>query len=120
MIQEWVKDEGTIRLFLAGDVMVGRGIDRLFSTHNSDDFGKPNSIPATTYLSQSAALHGAEIFPLRHDYIWGAALGLLDAAKPDFRLANLETSITKSDDWEDKAFNYRMHPANIGCDLPPS
>jgi len=104
-----------VRLFLGGDVMTGRGIDQLFAVHNGDDFGKPDHVPAQQYLDWSAALHGAEMRPVRHDYVWGAALGVLDLAAPDFRLVNLETAITTSDDWEKKQFNFRMHPANVAC-----
>jgi poly-gamma-glutamate synthesis protein (capsule biosynthesis protein) len=35
---------------------------------------------------------------------------------PDFRIINLETSVTTSEDyWVDKGINYRMHPKNIDC-----
>jgi len=115
MAVDWSRPEGVIRVLLGGDVMTGRAIDQLFPTHARDDFGKPDHVPAARYLSWSVALHGAEMLPMRHDYIWGAALGMLDAVQPDFRLANLETAITTSDAWEDKPFTYRMHPANVGC-----
>jgi len=40
----------------------------------------------------------------------------LERAAPDIRIINLETSVTKSDDyWKGKGINYRMHPENIGC-----
>ena len=34
---------------------------------------------------------------------------------PAARLVNLETSITRSDEYERKGINYRMHPDNVGC-----
>jgi poly-gamma-glutamate synthesis protein (capsule biosynthesis protein) len=34
---------------------------------------------------------------------------------PVARLVNLETSITRSDEYERKGINYRMYPDNIGC-----
>jgi poly-gamma-glutamate synthesis protein (capsule biosynthesis protein) len=35
---------------------------------------------------------------------------------PDFRIINLETGITRSDDyWPGKGIHYRMHPGNTGC-----
>ena len=37
----------------------------------------------------------------------GNALG---AEKADMRIINLETAVTQSNDMEDKAVNYRMHP----------
>jgi poly-gamma-glutamate capsule biosynthesis protein CapA/YwtB (metallophosphatase superfamily) len=38
----------------------------------------------------------------------------LDRVAPDIRIINLETSVTKSNDyWKGKGINYRMHPENI-------
>ena len=48
-------------------------------------------------------------------YIWGDALAELERTKPDVRIINLETAVTRSDDVQDKAVNYRMHPGNIPC-----
>lgn len=95
--------------------MTGRGIDQLFAVHNPQDFGKPDHVPARQYLAWSAQHNGAEMLPVRHDYIWGTALGLLDRVRPDFRLVNLETAITTSSAWAPKTFNFRMHPANTAC-----
>lgn len=108
------KDD-VVRIFLAGDVLTGGAIDHLFATHNSDDFGKPGHKPAAQYLNESEQLHGAVQLPVAHDYIWGVALGALEAARPDFRLANLETPVTTCSTWEPKSYSFRMHPDNIGC-----
>jgi poly-gamma-glutamate synthesis protein (capsule biosynthesis protein) len=49
-------------------------------------------------------------------YVWGDALAELERARPDARIANLETSVTTSEDaWPGKGIHYRMHPANAGC-----
>lgn len=95
--------------------MTGRTIDQLFPTHNADDFGKPGNVPAAQYRAWSAACNGELQTPVRHDYIWGEVLAILDNAQPDFRLVNLETAITRHDSWEKKAFNFRMHPDNMPC-----
>ena len=34
---------------------------------------------------------------------------------PDARIINPETTVTKSEDYEDKGINYRMNPENIPC-----
>lgn len=102
-------------MFLGGDVMTGRAIDQLFAQHNPDDFGKADHVPAQQYYQWSADFHGAEMRPQRLEYPWGAALGVLEAAQPDFRLVNLETAITTANAWERKQYNFRMHPANVGC-----
>jgi poly-gamma-glutamate synthesis protein (capsule biosynthesis protein) len=39
----------------------------------------------------------------------------LERRKPDMRIINLETAVTRSDEVENKAVNYRMHPDNIAC-----
>jgi poly-gamma-glutamate synthesis protein (capsule biosynthesis protein) len=48
-------------------------------------------------------------------YIWGAALGEFSRMQPDARIINLETSITRSEDYERKGINYRMNPENTEC-----
>lgn len=48
-------------------------------------------------------------------YIWGAALDELCRSQPDARIVNLETSITRSEDYLDKGINYRMSPENASC-----
>lgn len=48
-----------------------------------------------------------------HSSPWGTTLGLFQTA--DLNLINLETSATTTNEpWPDKAFNYRMHPVNLG------
>ena len=48
-------------------------------------------------------------------YIWGAALDHLHRVRPDARVINLETSITRSDAYIPKGINYRMSPENAEC-----
>jgi len=48
-------------------------------------------------------------------YIWGAALGEFNRLRPVARIINLETSITRSDDYAPKGINYRMSPENVDC-----
>ena len=112
---DWNKSDKCVRLFLGGDIMAGRAIDQMFQVHNPEKFGKPDHIPASQYRAWSEALYGGEFSPIKHDYIWGTALGIIDRANVDFRLANMEMAVTTSDDWFSKTFNFRMHPANIAC-----
>ena len=47
-------------------------------------------------------------------YIWGEALEILDEIRPAARIVNLETSITRSDDfWPAKGIHYPTHPENV-------
>jgi poly-gamma-glutamate capsule biosynthesis protein CapA/YwtB (metallophosphatase superfamily) len=92
----------SLRLFLCGDVMTGRGIDQaLPHPVNPDMYEKANGpIPR----------------PLSVDSIWGDALLELERASVDLRIVNLETAITSEPTpWPDKGIHYRMHPLNIGC-----
>jgi len=53
--------------------------------------------------------------PVDFSYVWGAALEELSHARPDARIINLETSVTRSEAWLDKGINYRMSPENAAC-----
>ena len=54
--------------------------------------------------------------PVAWDYIWGQTLPILESLQVDFRIINLETSVTTSDDkWPGKGIHYRMNPKNIPC-----
>ena len=103
-----------IRLFLCGDVMTGRGIDQVL----------PHPVPPRLYESYvKDARHYVEIAerasgpiprPVGYDYIWGFALEEFRLRDPAFKLINLETSVTSSEDyWKGKEVLYRMHPENL-------
>jgi poly-gamma-glutamate capsule biosynthesis protein CapA/YwtB (metallophosphatase superfamily) len=102
-------------LFLCGDVMTGRGIDQVLS-HPSDPVLHESYVrDARDYIFLAEKAHGPIPFPVSFEYIWGDALSELWAGA-DLRIVNLETSITRSDDyWPGKAIHYRMHPQNIPC-----
>ncbi|MDR9501832.1 MAG: CapA family protein, partial [Desulfurivibrionaceae bacterium] len=105
-----------ITLFLAGDVMTGRGIDQVLP-HSADPvIYEPYMRSAYGYVELAEQQNGFIPKPVDYSYIWGDALGVLEAIKPDLRIVNLETSVTASDDyWPGKGINYRMHPQNMGC-----
>lgn len=102
-------------LFLCGDVMVGRGIDQLFTERSRTELREAWLSDARDYVLLAEERHGAIGRPVEHAYVWGDALEALERFKPDVRLINLETSITTSDDfWPEKSIHYRLHPANLG------
>ncbi|WP_423822280.1 CapA family protein [Salinisphaera sp. SPP-AMP-43] len=103
-----------IQLVLAGDVMLGRGIDQIFATHNSPVLDEPHARSALHYLALAERASGAFTYPVAPDYVWGDALPCLAQAPPDLCIVNLETAITVADRPAHKHVNYRMHPANIG------
>ena len=70
---------------------------------------------AAGYVTLAEQKNGPIPKPVDFSYIWGDAIAELDRVEPDARVINLETAVTKSEDYEDKGINYRMHPDNISC-----
>jgi poly-gamma-glutamate synthesis protein (capsule biosynthesis protein) len=103
-------------LFLAGDVMTGRGIDQVLPHPNDPALNESYVRDARDYVELAERANGPIDRPVDFSYIWGQALAKLDDFAPDARIINLETSVTQSPDfWPGKGINYRMHPRNIGC-----
>jgi poly-gamma-glutamate synthesis protein (capsule biosynthesis protein) len=111
-----LKASNPITLFLCGDVMTGRGIDQVLP-HPSDPIIYESYMQsAIGYVELAEMVNGPIQKPVDFSYIWGDSLEELERVAPDLRIINLETSVTKSDDyWKGKGINYRMHPENIGC-----
>jgi poly-gamma-glutamate capsule biosynthesis protein CapA/YwtB (metallophosphatase superfamily) len=101
-----------LTLFLCGDVMTGRGIDQILARPSSPSLHEPLVRSALDYVVLAEQANGPIPRSVDHAYVWGAALEVLDRERPDARIANLETSITTSNDPYPKGINYRMHPAN--------
>jgi len=103
-----------ITIFMAGDVMTGRGIDQVLP-HPSDPLIHESYIKnARRYVDIAEKANGPIQKPSDFSYIWGDALEELERVQPDLRFINLETSVTTSNDyWEGKGIHYRMHPENI-------
>jgi poly-gamma-glutamate capsule biosynthesis protein CapA/YwtB (metallophosphatase superfamily) len=102
-----------VRLFLGGDVMPGRGVDQILP-HPGDPTVHERSIRnARSYVVLAEAANGPIPWPVNYSWPWGDALTILDDFDPDVRLVNLETSITRSDDFAGtKGIHYRMSPDN--------
>ncbi|OGW35376.1 MAG: poly-gamma-glutamate biosynthesis protein [Nitrospirae bacterium GWD2_57_9] len=107
---------GIIKLFLAGDVMTGRGIDQILPHPGDPTLYEDYIKDARGYVELAEKASGPVPRPAEPAYIWGEALGELEKAAVDVRIANLETSVTRSDNyWKWKEVHYRMNPANIDC-----
>ena len=103
-----------ITVFLAGDVMTGRGIDQVLPHPGDPLIHEPYMRSAIGYVELAERANGPIQKPVSFSYIWGDALEEWERVGPDLRIINLETSVTTSDDyWEGKGINYRMHPENI-------
>lgn len=102
-------------LFLCGDVMLGRGIDQILPHPGSPRLYESYVASALDYVALAEEAHGPIPRPSGFDYVWGDALAVLEAAQPQARIVNLETSVTVSAEPEPKGINYKMHPGNVGC-----
>jgi poly-gamma-glutamate capsule biosynthesis protein CapA/YwtB (metallophosphatase superfamily) len=111
------RDDGsqtdTITLFLCGDVMLGRGIDQILPYPGDPRLYEPAVGSATTYVELAEAVSGPIPRPVDFAYVWGDALEALRHARPDVRIINLETSVTRSTDFAPKGINYKMNPDNV-------
>jgi len=105
----------TMRLFLCGDVMLGRGIDQVLPNPCDPAIHESYVHSALDYVRLAEEANGAIPRPVAPSYIWGAALDELNRAQPDARIINLETAITRSRDFAPKGINYRMSPENADC-----
>ena len=96
--------------------MTGRGIDQALPHPGDPTLYETYVRDARDYLALAQMAHGHIGEPLDFEWIWGEALTELNRPQVDFRLINLETSVTRSDKpWSGKGIHYRMHPQNIDC-----
>jgi poly-gamma-glutamate capsule biosynthesis protein CapA/YwtB (metallophosphatase superfamily) len=107
---------GELRIFLAGDVMTGRGVDQVLGHPGDPELREAAVRDARGYVALAEATNGPIPRPVDPAWPWGDALAILDAWQPHVRVINVETSVTTSDDFSPgKAIHYRMHPDNLGC-----
>lgn len=107
--------EDAIKLFLCGDVMIGRGIDQILPHPSDPRLYEQYVETAIEYVAMAEQRNGPIPRSTDFRYIWGDALEELDRVAPAARIINLETSVTMSDDYMPKGINYRMLPANLPC-----
>ncbi len=100
---------------LTGDVMLGRGIDQVLAHPSHPELYEPYISSALSYVELAEQAHGAIPRHVDPAYVWGDALATLNCVKPDLRIVNLETSISRSGAATPKGINYRMNPDNIDC-----
>ena len=105
-----------ITIFMCGDVMTGRGIDQVMPHYCDPILYEPFMKNAKGYVDSAEEKNGVIQKPVSYSYIWGDVLDEMKCIGTDIRIINLETSVTKSNDyWKGKGINYRMHPRNISC-----
>jgi poly-gamma-glutamate capsule biosynthesis protein CapA/YwtB (metallophosphatase superfamily) len=105
---------GTVTIFLCGDVMLGRGVDQILPHPGDSSLRERQVRDARIYVELAESLNGSLPRPVDWAWPWGDAVELLDAAQCHARIVNLETSITASSDFAPgKGVHYRMNPANL-------
>ncbi|WP_322520674.1 CapA family protein [Guyparkeria halophila] len=107
--------EDSLPLLLAGDVMLGRGIDQILRSPSDPVLYEDYLKDARDYVRLAERANGTVPRTVNPDYVWGASRDAL-TDRSRVRLLNLETAITTNDSpWPSKGIHYRMHPANIDC-----
>ena len=88
----------SLRLFLCGDVVCGRGIDQVLARPCSPEIYEDYMRSTEDYVLLAEQANG--LIPRRNEpsYVWGAALEQLARIQPDARIINLETAVTRSND----------------------
>ena len=103
-----------VKLFLAGDVMIGRGVDQVMPRSVDPVLYEDYIRDARDYVALAERASGPIPRSVAPDYVWGDALEAIDEAGPDYRIVNLETALTTSRTaWPGKGIHYRAHPANV-------
>lgn len=105
-----------ITLFVCGDVMLARGIDQILGEPCDPKLYEPHMDDARDYVAIAEEVAGPIPRGAAPQYPWGDALAILDAAQPDARIVNLETSITRRGEHDvEKRIHYRVSPQNAAC-----
>lgn len=97
--------------------MIGRGIDQILPWPADPALAEEWVKDARDYVRLAEVRLGERIVrPDRVGAIWGDLLEVLDRARPDARIVNLETSLTRRGaPWPDKPVCYRASPENAAC-----
>jgi poly-gamma-glutamate synthesis protein (capsule biosynthesis protein) len=95
--------------------MTGRGIDQILPHPSDPTLHERWADTALDYVRLAEQANGPIPRGAGFNYPWGEALTAWRALAPDLVIANLETAITRSDDYAPKGINYRMSPENLGC-----
>lgn len=104
-----------VLLFLAGDVMVGRGIDQILPNPCDPELHEEGMPSALDYVALAERANGPTQKPVGFSYVWGDALDELRRRKPDVGIVNLETAVTRHPGYLPKGINYRISPENFRC-----
>jgi poly-gamma-glutamate capsule biosynthesis protein CapA/YwtB (metallophosphatase superfamily) len=105
-----------VTMSLCGDVMLGRGVDQILPHPGDPRLHEPYVRDARHYVELAERVNGPIPRSVDYSWPWGDALDAFAAYKPDARVVNLETSVTRDGYFSpDKSLHYRMSPANLPC-----
>jgi poly-gamma-glutamate capsule biosynthesis protein CapA/YwtB (metallophosphatase superfamily) len=104
-----------VKVFLSGDVMTGRGIDQVLPYPSDPRIHEAIVKSAKEYVRLAERVNGPIPYPVNFDYVWGAALDVLRLNSPSLYVVNLETAITRGENFVRKGINYRLSPENAEC-----
>lgn len=108
--------KSSIVIFMCGDVMLGRGIDQVMPHPGNPEIYEEYMKSAKGYVEIAERINGPIPSSRDYSYVWGGAIEDLKRISPDLKIINLETSVTRSNDyWREKEINYRMNPENVSC-----
>jgi poly-gamma-glutamate synthesis protein (capsule biosynthesis protein) len=106
----------SVRLFLCGDVMTGRGIDQVLPVPCMPQLFEHWARSAVQYVELAERASGPIERRQPAAYPWGDGLDVLREQRPAARMINLETAVTTSEDAQPgKGIHYRMNPAHVAC-----
>jgi poly-gamma-glutamate capsule biosynthesis protein CapA/YwtB (metallophosphatase superfamily) len=104
---------GAIRLALAGDVMLGRGLDQIMRRPGDPALHETWAKSAQRYLELAEERSGPIPRNVDPAYVWGETPRLLENEGVDVCIVNLETAVTaRGQPWPGKGIHYRAHPDN--------
>ena len=72
--------DGTLTIFLCGDVMLGRGVDQILPYPGDPSLRERQVRDARIYVELAESRNGAIARPVDWAWPWGDAVELLDAA----------------------------------------
>lgn len=104
-----------ITIALAGDVMTGRGIDQVLPRPCPPQLYESYVESARDYVALAEEVNGGIPYPVDFAYVWGEAPAVRRRLSADVWVVNLETAVTRSEDYLPKGINYRMSPENARC-----
>lgn len=105
-----------MRVALAGDVMIGRGVDQIMRHPGDPTLYETWARSALRYVELAEQRSGPLPRHVDPDYVWGDSGRRLDDLGVDIRVVNLETAVTaRGRPWPGKRIHYRAHPENADC-----